>query len=90
MAMEQAAAWQRVLLDLYAADVGERLRAPESSGAAADGSGSAPQPPTMAAQALGTLEAKILTEEMNLAGTRKVVRFLSYHFSHVRNLNLKL
>ena len=57
--MEQAAAWQRVLLDLYAADVGERLRAPESSGAAADGSGSAPQPPTMAAQALGTLEAQI-------------------------------
>ena len=77
--MEQAAAWQRVLLDLYAADVGERLRAPESSGAAADGSGSAPQPPTMAAQALGTLEAQISTEELNLAGLKKVVKFLRYH-----------
>ena len=79
MATVWTTGWQKDLLNFYEADVEERLRAPESSGAAADGSGSAPQPPTMAAQALGALEAQILTEEMHLAGTRKVVKFLSYH-----------
>ena len=79
MATVLTTGWQRVLLNIYEADVEERLRAPESSGAAADGSGSAPQPPTMAAQALCTLEAQILAEEMHLAGTKKVAKFLSYH-----------
>jgi hypothetical protein len=87
MATILATGWKSELLQIYAADVAERLQAPEGSEAAADGSGSAPQPPTVAAQALRGLEAQISAEEMQLAGRKKIVKFLRYHIECVNSGN---
>ena len=73
------AQWKFEFLQIVQADLDAQILATDGSGAAADGSGSVPQPPITAAQALDTLVAQISAEEMQLAGHKKICKFLQYH-----------